>query len=86
MVALSPNHFQGEREGGLGVGHGAGVRLWGRVGGGVSGCSESLAVLSFILPLYSTSMKLNLQPFKIAITIFIASNSKAIILRALVYF
>ena len=69
------------------MGHGAGVRLWGRVGGGVSGCSESLAVLSFSLPLYSTSLKLNLQPsFKIAITIFIASNSKAIILRALVYF
>ena len=61
------------------MGHGADVRLWGRMGGGVSGCSESLTVLSFSLPLYSTSLKLNLQPFKIAITIFIASNSKSII-------
>ena len=69
------------------MGRGAGVRLWGRMGGGVSGCSELLAVLSFSLLLYSTSLKLNRQPsFKIAITIFIASNSKAIILRALVYF
>ena len=41
-----PPRFQGEGEGELGVGRDAGVRLWGRMGGGVSGCSESLAVLS----------------------------------------
>ena len=40
------------------MGRGAGVRLWEKMGVGVSGCSESLAVLSFILPLYNTELKL----------------------------
>ena len=45
-VTLHPDHFQGEGEGELGVGRGANVRLWGRVGGGVSGSNELQAVLS----------------------------------------
>ena len=48
-VTLRPDHLQGEGEGELGVGRGAGVRLWGRMGGEVSGCSETLAVRVCVL-------------------------------------
>ena len=41
-----PRSFPGVGEGELGVGRGANVRLWGRVGGGVSGSSKLHAMLS----------------------------------------
>ena len=47
-------------EGRLGEGLGGGVRLWGSVEGGVSGCGELQVVLSFILLLYSTEFELQL--------------------------